>query len=104
MKYPCNILFRQNVFHKYNMVFGRTMFIRYIDRPNSELSKKPNNLCLQQSYNKFLVLDFEATCNNKLHQLKPQVGTFVKYIHLEKIYNYYINVFLPKQIQDLHLH
>lgn len=69
------------------MVFGRTMFIRSIDKPNSELLKKPNNLCLQQSYNKFLVLDFEATCNNGLHQLKPQVSTFVKVYTFRKIYN-----------------
>lgn len=78
MKYPCNALFRQNIFHKYNMMFGRTMFIRSIDKLNSESLKKPNNLCPQQLYDKFLVIDFEATCNDKLHQLKPQVSTFVK--------------------------
>lgn len=87
MKYLCNVLFCQNIFHKYNMVFRRTMFIRSLDKPNSKSLKKPDNLSLQQSYDKFLVLDFEATCNNGLHQLKPQVSSFINVYKFRKMYN-----------------
>jgi hypothetical protein len=43
------------------------MFIRSIDKSKSK------NWSQQQPYNKFFVLDFEATCDDKAHLLKPQV-------------------------------
>jgi len=65
-----NVLFRPQIFHKYNLVFNKTMFIRSTDKPNAESITRPN---MSQPYTKFFVLDFEATCDNGAHLLKPQV-------------------------------
>ncbi|XP_060856150.1 ERI1 exoribonuclease 3-like isoform X1 [Metopolophium dirhodum] len=64
-----NVLFRPQIFHKYNLVFNKTMFIRSTDKPNAESITRPN---MSQPYTKFFVLDFEATCDNGAHLLKPQ--------------------------------
>jgi len=45
------------------------MFIRSSDKPNAD-SKFKNSP--QQPYSKYFVLDFEATCDNGTHLLKPQ--------------------------------
>lgn len=65
-----NILFRPKIFQKYKLVFNKTMFIRSSDKPNAESVTRNN---LSQPYTKFFVLDFEATCDNGAHLLKPQV-------------------------------
>lgn len=65
-----NVLFRPQIFYKYNLVFNKTMFIRSTDKPNAESITRPN---MSQPYTKFFVLDFEATCDNGAHLLKPQV-------------------------------
>lgn len=65
-----NVLFRPHIFHKYNLVSNRTMFIRSTNKPNAESLTRPN---MSQPYTKFFVLDFEATCDNGAHLLKPQV-------------------------------
>jgi len=46
------------------------MFIRSANKPNAESLRRPN---MSQPYTKFFVLDFEATCDNGAHLLKPQV-------------------------------
>lgn len=68
-----NVLFRPQIFHKYNLVFNKTMFIRSTDKPKAE--SVPN---LSQPFSKFFVLDFEATCDNGAHLLKPQVKFYFK--------------------------
>jgi len=70
-----NVLSRPQIFHKYNLVFNKTMFIRSTDKPNSESVTRPNQT---QPYSKFFVLDFEATCDNGAHLLKPQVKFYFK--------------------------
>ncbi|XP_026816776.1 ERI1 exoribonuclease 3-like [Rhopalosiphum maidis] len=64
-----NSLFRSQIFQKYKLVFNKTMFIRSTDKPNTESVIRPNK---SQPYTKFFVLDFEATCDNGAHLLKPQ--------------------------------
>jgi len=66
-----HVLFRPNVFYKYNLVFNKTMFIRSIEKSNAGSITSTDNLS-QQPYNKYFVLDFEATCDNGIHLLKPQ--------------------------------
>lgn len=74
IKYSCNVLFRRPcMFHKYNLVFSKSMFIRSIDKPNAD---KVTNLSQKQPFTKYFVLDFEATCDNSSHALKPQVVNF----------------------------
>lgn len=68
MKFPFNVLFRSRLFHKYDLIFGKTMFIRSIDRPYEESSN-----IIQQTYNKFFIIDFEATCDSEMQLIKPQV-------------------------------
>lgn len=67
MKILCNFLLRPNTIHNYHLALTRTMFIRSIDK------LKTKDGLQQQPYNKFFVLDFEATCDNKAHLIKPQV-------------------------------
>lgn len=62
-------LFRSQIFPKYNLVFNKTMFIRSSDKPNTESLTSFNK---SQPYTKYFVLDFEATCDNGAHLLKPQ--------------------------------
>ncbi|XP_025414651.1 hydroxymethylglutaryl-CoA synthase 1-like isoform X3 [Sipha flava] len=62
----CNYLRRLSTICNYHLMFTRTMFIRSIDKSKSK------NWSQQQPYNKFFVLDFEATCDDKAHLLKPQ--------------------------------
>jgi len=52
------------------------MFIRSIDKPNAESVTRRN---MSQPYSKFFVLDFEATCDNGAHLLKPQVNFYLKF-------------------------
>jgi len=91
-----NVLIRPQIFQKYKLVFNKTMFIRSTDKPNAESVTKPN---LSQPYTKFFVLDFEATCDNVAHLLKPQVvfilnHYFVKRKKVEIItFNYNYNFF-----------
>lgn len=73
----CTFLRRLSTIHNNHLTFTRTMFIRSIDK------SKTKNLTQQQPYNKFFVLDFEATCDNKAHLLKPQVINF--FLCFEKI-------------------
>lgn len=53
------------------------MFIRSIDKPKSGSLIETKEFLRQQPYNKFFVLDFEATCDNGMHLLKPQVNIFL---------------------------
>lgn len=75
MKFPCNVLFRSRLLHKNNLVFGKTIFIRSIDKPNKESTNTINSVT-QQPYNKFFVIDFEATCANEMQLIKPQVDNY----------------------------
>jgi len=63
-------LFRSQIFPKYKLVLNKTMFIRSTDKPNTESLTSLNK---SQPYTKYFVLDFEATCDNGTHLLKPQV-------------------------------
>lgn len=69
MKILCSFLLRpkSNIIHNNHLAFPRTMFIRSIDK------LKTKDWSQQQPYNKFFILDFEATCDNKAHLIKPQV-------------------------------
>lgn len=71
MKLFINVLFRTLKCNYDRLIFSRTMFIRSIDKPCA--NRTTDNFLLQQPYTKFFVLDFEATCDEKLHSLKPQV-------------------------------
>jgi len=51
------------------------MFIRSTDKPNTESLTSFNK---SQPYTKYFVLDFEATCDNGAHLLKPQVDFLFK--------------------------
>lgn len=68
-------LFRSQIFPKYKLVFNKTMFIRSTDKPNA---KSLTSLNKSQPYTKYFVLDFEATCDNGAHLLKPQVDFLFK--------------------------
>lgn len=68
-------LFRSKIFNKYNLIFNKTMFIRSTDKPNTESLTSFNK---SQPYTKYFVLDFEATCDNGAHLLKPQVDFLFK--------------------------
>lgn len=69
--YKSKNVLRCQMLKNYKFVFKRTMFIRSINKPNSKsVTKFKKNL---QPYNKFFVLDFEATCDNGIHLIKPQV-------------------------------
>lgn len=68
-------LFPSQIFPKYNLVFNKTIFIRSADKPNTESVTSLNK---SQPYTKFFVLDFEATCDNGAHLLKPQVDFLFK--------------------------
>lgn len=70
MKYPTNVLLRRLKFNFHNLMFNKTMFIRSLDNSNA----KTTTSLLQQPYAKYFVLDFEATCDNKMHLIKPQVS------------------------------
>lgn len=74
--YLYNMIFRSHIFHKCNLVYSRTMFIRSLDKSNSELKTKTNNCLQSQLYTKFFVIDFEATCDDGTHLLKPQVDNY----------------------------
>lgn len=76
MKYPSSVLFRTLKCNYYNLMYSKTMFIRSIDKPSNKTANE--NFSLQQPYTKFFVLDFEATCDNKTHLLKPQVDNYFK--------------------------
>lgn len=63
-----------------NTVLKKTIFIRSLDKPNT-CSKFKN--FPQQPYTKFFVLDFEATCDNGMYLLKPQVNLSVTYLYVD---------------------
>lgn len=75
--YTRNVLFTSRVYHKYIFLFNKTIFIRSIDKPNTGSISKTERFLQQQPYTKFFVLDFEATCDNGQHLLKPQVDVHV---------------------------
>lgn len=76
MMYLYNIILRPHIFHKCSLVLSKTMFIRSIEKSNSELKTKTKNFLQSQLYTKFFVIDFEATCDNGAHLLKPQVDNY----------------------------
>lgn len=71
INYKWKNLFQSQMLKNYNFLFIKTMFIRSIDKPNLKSVKE--NRKYVQPYNKFFVLDFEATCDNGIHLIKPQV-------------------------------
>lgn len=72
MNYSRNYLLGHQIFHKFNLMFSKNIFIRSINKPKAgEIN--PSNLLKPQPYTTYFVLDFEATCDNGPNLLKPQV-------------------------------
>lgn len=76
-KFPTNVLFHLLKCNYNRSMFSRTIFIRSIVKPST--NRATENFLVQQPYTKFFVLDFEATCDDKIHLLKPQVDNYFKF-------------------------
>lgn len=60
----------------------------------THVKKMASNINVRQSFDYFLVLDFEATCDDK-NRIQPQVESFPFYLpyFFIRLLNYIINIF-----------